>query len=229
MSICICPKTDGGPSSLQQKKKVEQFLRNLGWPDISLGETEWSLYTIRQMGEAGNTVEDIQQVVPFRGGPCVRTLQCCSVCTRVCHTRCIQDCMTRLYMWQQIFKNTPKEERDKLPLNIRMISVQKFESWQHLSDTVGEMISKKNNPSLRGYTYATHPQKLSYEPAFEIDEHSGRPKSDPTTGEYKIIKWPKSGLCPYCLPSTTVDGYVLRELRKKERKEYAAVRGELHL
>lgn len=219
MSVCICPVTDGGGiKSPQQRATVEQFLRNLGWPDKLLSETDWSLYSVKAMGEAGNTLESIQQVVPFRGGPCNRTSRCCSVCTRRCNQRCIQDCLTRLYMWSQIVKNTPESEREKLPLNIRMIVVQRFDSWEQLSCAVGEMISKNYNPALRGFTYEEHPQKLNYEPAIEIDPSSGKRRVNPVTGELSILKWPKTGLCPYCLPDTTVDGYALREIRRRERQ-----------
>lgn len=222
MSVCICPVCDGGGiTSPQQKKAVDAFLRNLGWPAKLLSECGWSLYELRVMAEKGNTLESIQEVVPFRGGPCTRTTRCCSVCTRRCNHRCIQDCLTRLYMWSQIVNNTPESERGRLPLNMRMIVAQKFDSWEQLSFAVGEMISKKTNPALRGYSYAEHPQKFNYEPVIEIDECTGKRRVNPITGELHILKWPKSGLCPYCLPTTSIGGYVLRELRRKERKERA--------
>lgn len=216
MSICICPVTDGGGiKSSQQKEFVETFLRNLGPPE----NWNWSLMELKRLAENGNSLDEIGTVIPFRGGPCDRTTRCCSVCTRRCFRRCIQDCLTRLYLWKQTVGSTPESEREKLPLNMRMIVVQKFATWGELSWAVGEMISKHTNPAIKEYTYAENPYKLNYEPAIELDE-SGKVRTNPVTGELSIARWPNSGLCPYCLPDRTVNGYVLSVNRRRERKLY---------
>ncbi|MCM1220254.1 MAG: hypothetical protein NC548_37770 [Lachnospiraceae bacterium] len=101
-----------------------------------------------------------------------------------------------------------------------MIAVQKFESWEELSWAVGEIISKATNPTLKEYSHAEHPYKLNYEPSVELDER-GKKRANPLTGELSIVSWPKSGLCPFCLPNATVNGYIVRELRKREREAYS--------
>lgn len=223
MSICICPVQDrGGIKSPQQKALVESFLRNIGAPE----HIQWSLLDLKTMAEAGNSLEEIQTVVPFRGGPCSRTTHCCSVCTRRCKQRCIQDCLTRLSMWKQTVESTPESERERLPLNIRMIAVQKFETLEELSWAVGEIVSKYTNPALKEYQHADNPYKLNYEPSIEVDAN-GKKRSNPISGEYLIIRWPQSGLCPFCLPNATVNGYTIREQRKAERRGSTVLPGKL--
>lgn len=214
MSICVCPVADGGGiTSSQHKEFVETFLRNLGEP----ARWNWSLMELKELAKNGNSIEDIKTVIPFRGGPCKRTTRCCSVCTRRCKQRCIQDCLTRLFMWKQTVQSTPELERDKLPLNIRMIAAQKFETWDELSWAVGDIVSKYTNPTLKEYEYAEHPYKLNYEPAIELDEH-GKERADPISGKFSLVEWPESGLCPFCLPRRIYNGYIIRDNARKEKQ-----------
>lgn len=197
MSICKCPKV---PAELQ-----ETLVSNL------LNDHEWSLLSLQDMANAGNSLEDITQVVPFRGEPCKRSLKCCGQCTRQCTSRCIQDCLHRLYMWRKLYENTPATERDMLPLGIRMIVVQHFSSHEELSWAVGDLISRKTNSELKEYMdYAElrseeNPYKIDYAPQVEIDPDSGKRVVNPVTGELHILEWPRTGLCPFCLPKVTVD------------------------
>lgn len=197
MSTCKCPDI---PKELQ-----ETLVKSL------LNDHEWSLLSLQDMANAGNSLEDIAQVVPFRGGPCVRSMKCCGQCTRQCNHRCIQDCLHRLYMWRKLYENTPATERELLPLNIRMIVSQQFDTHEELSWAVGEIISRKTNSKLKEYmTDASlrpeeNPYKIDYAAQVEVDAETGKRIVDPGTGELHILEWPRSGLCPYCLPRVTVD------------------------
>lgn len=203
MSVCNCPVVEQS----RQKQLVEEFLKS---------SDGWSLLSLVDMYKAGNSLEDINQVVPFRGGPCNRSMRCCGVCTRQCYSRCVQDCLHRLYMWQKLVENTPSTERDKLPLNLRMIVTQKFETLEDLSWVVGEILSQTSNSVLKEYMRngnlypKDNPYKIDYAPRVDVDPATGRRKCDPTTGELCILPWPRTGLCPYCLPDVTVDGRVAR-------------------
>ena len=44
----------------------------------------------------------------------------------------------------------------------------------------------------------------------EVDPHTGKRKCDPITGELCIMEWPRTGLCPFCLPNVTVDGRIAK-------------------
>ena len=119
-------------------------------------------------------------------------------------------------MWQKLVESTPSTERDKLPLNLRMIVTQKFETLEDLSWVVGEILSQTSNSVLKEYMRhenlypKDNPYKIDYAPKVDVDPATGRRKCDPTTGELCILPWPKTGLCPYCLPDVTVDGRVAR-------------------
>lgn len=203
MSTCKCPSVPE-----EQQKALVQSLLN---------DHEWSLLSLQDMANAGNTLEDIIQVVPFRGEPCKRSMKCCGQCTRQCSNRCIQDCLHRLYMWRKLYENTPAMEREKLPLNIRMIVVQKFNNHEELSWAIGDILSRKTNSELKEYMENAslrpeeNPYKIDYAPQVEIDLHTGKRIVDPDTGELHILEWPRSGLCPFCLPRVTVDRRVGRK------------------
>lgn len=209
MSVCNCPVVEP-----EQQKVLVQTM--LGQDTI-----DWSLLSLTDMARAGNSVEDIQQVVPFRGGPCARSLRCCGVCSRQCYHRCIQDCLHRVYMWRKLVESTPSTEREKLPLNLRMIVSQKFETLEDLSWVVGEILSKNTNVALKEYmknaniSPNSNPYKIDYAPQVEVDPHTGKRKCDARTGELHILAWPQTGLCPFCLPDVTIDGRVARKRSSK--------------
>lgn len=216
MSVCTCPIVGiDGIESFQQKHKVQEFLRMLDSEGV-LARADWSLLSISDMALAGNSLQTITDAVPFRGGPCNRTMKCCGVCVRQCYTRCIQDCMHRLYMWKKLVENTPPMERERLPLSIRLIVKQKFESHKHLSWVIGEILSQKTNSKLKEYmSYADlrpeeNPYKIDYSPQVDIDPATGKRRVDIRSGELCFVEWPQSGLCPYCLPSVTIDGRTAR-------------------
>lgn len=64
--------------------------------------------------------------------------------------------------------------------------------------------------------------QLDYSPQMEYEEHFDskkgewmiRPKVDPETGDILFLRWPKSGVCPYCLPRVTA----LPSRIRKEKK-----------
>lgn len=109
-------------------------------------------------------------------------------------------------------QTTPVEERDRIPLAIRLIVNQSFDDHRHLSWCVGEILNQSSNPAMKAYIKQTG-ERLGvndYSPAVRIDPSTGRRMVDKTTGEIKLVDWPKSGLCPYCLPRVTVDARFLR-------------------
>lgn len=208
MGFCICPKCD--------PKTYDSLL------EIYLNDPEWNLLRLQDMYKGGNSLEDIFQVVPFRKQLCNRTHKCCGICTRRCHQRCAQDCLNRLYMWRKTYESTPADQRDKLPLNIRMIAVQKFETLYDLSWSVSEIISANTNLTLRSYmdaqniNFINNPYRIDYAPIKMLDPLTGKVLVEDQTGVVQYYKWPQSGLCPYCLPNVTIyKGVVNRANRRK--------------
>lgn len=196
MSRCVCPTL-----SEEKYKQLEKLFVN---------DKEWDLLKLQDMYNAGNSLSSILDVVPFRKGDCTRTTKCCGVCTRKCHSRCMQDCLNRLYMWRMMVQSTPEDRRDQIPLAIRMIVKQNFETLYDLSWCVGEIISRNTNSTLKQYMTennmypSENPYKLDYSPRADIDEATGKIKVDPKTGIVKYLDWPKTGLCPFCLPNSLV-------------------------
>ena len=212
MSVCVCPEVGfDGMFDSKHKHHVQRFFERLE-PEGRYGEAGWSLLSVvdyyKQFGEYDS--------IPFRGGACSRTRKCCGECTRICNTRCVQDCLHRLYMWHQMVEYTPVEERDKLPLAIRLIVKQRFASHEQLSRCVSEIISAHTNPELAKYIeeadlgWQEHPQHLNYGPAVVMDPATGKRRVNPNTGEISYRNWPESGLCPHCLPSIAIDSRFIK-------------------
>lgn len=221
MSVCNCPVVGiDGIDDSKQKQFVANFLNSLA-ANGNYAKCDWSLLSLTDMANAGNDLQTINDVIPFRGGPCARTMRCCGVCTRRCRHRCVQDCLHRLFMWNKLVENTPATERDKLPLNLRLIVNQEFESHEHMSWVVGEIINRCTNSSLKEYMeneslLATeNPYKIDYAPQVQVDPNTGKRKCNPDTGELCIDHWPKTGLCPHCLPDVTIDGRTARAHQKR--------------
>ena len=216
MSICNCPIVGiDGIESSKQKQLVAGFLESLA-PDVTYAKSGWNLLSLVDMAKAGNDVKTISEVIPFRGGPCARSMRCCGVCSRQCKQRCVQDCLHRLYMWNKLVESTPAAEREKIPLNIRLIVNQKFDSHEHMSWVVGEILSQNTNSNLKEYMKneslrpEENPYKIDYAPQVEVDPSTGKRRCDPSTGELLIADWPRTGLCPHCLPNVTIDGRIAR-------------------
>lgn len=219
MSVCNCPVVGiDGIEDSKQKQRVASFLNGLG-DDV----TEWSLLSLTDLARAGNDLQTISDTIPFRGGPCSRSIRCCGMCSRQCYTRCVQDCLHRLFMWRKLVESTPSTEREKLPLSFRLIVNQKFESHSQMSWCVGEILSQKTNSTLKEYMKNAslrpeeNPYKIDYAPQVEVDPHTGKRKCDPITGELCIMEWPRTGLCPFCLPNVTVDGRIAKHRNSQLR------------
>lgn len=196
MNRCTCPRV-----SPEKYKQLESM-----W----VGDKEWNLLKLQDMYNAGNSLEDIADVVPFRNNKCTRSTRCCGVCTRRCHDRCIQDCLHRLSMWRMLVNSTPEEQRDHIPLAIRMIVTQDFETLYDLSWCVGEILSRSCNTALDKYMTEhdmitpENPYKIDYAAQPVTDPATGRKQVEPRTGRVQLIEWPQSGLCPYCVPGVMV-------------------------
>lgn len=216
MSVCDCPIVGiDGMEDSKQKQLVAGFLKSLA-PDGIYAKSDWNLLSLVDMAKAGNDIKTISEVIPFRGGPCARSMKCCGVCSRRCKHRCVQDCLHRLYMWNKMVESTPSTEREKIPLNIRLIVNQKFDSHEHMSWVVSEILSQNTNSNLKEYMKneslrpEENPYKIDYAPQVEVDPSTGKRRCDHATGELVIADWPRTGLCPYCLPGVTIDGRIAR-------------------
>lgn len=219
MSTCMCSIVGiDGIEDSKQKHMVARFLESLA-PDGKYAQSGWSFLSLIDMARAGNDLQTIKEVIPFRGGPCARSMKCCGACSRQCRQRCVQDCLHRLYLWHKLVENTPETEYDSIPLSIRLIVNQKFTSHEHMSWVIGEILSQHTNSKLKEYMQNAelrpeeNPYKTDYAAQVEVDPSTGRRVVNPSTGQLHILEWPQTGLCPYCLPEVTVD----RRYSKKQR------------
>lgn len=155
----------------------------------------------------------LQQGIPFRQA--VRNtkcaLFCCCACTDyTCVCRCPQDVLHRINLICAPFMYG--KDINRVPLYTKYL-LEEFTS-EHpryfvLYATLQEYLKSRNC----GRT-DDRPDKLVYSPMFETEivtkSHSKdgeqiiRKVVDPKTGYAKILNWPRSGVCPFCLPSGTL-------------------------
>ncbi len=155
----------------------------------------------------------LQQGIPFRQA--VRsdtcTLFCCCACTDyTCVCRCPQDVLHRINLICAPFMYG--KDINRAPLYTKYL-LEEFTS-EHpryfvLYATLQEHLKSRNY----GRT-DERPDKLVYSPMFETEivtkshnkegEQIVRKVVDPKTGYAKILNWPLSGVCPFCLPSGTL-------------------------
>lgn len=193
MSMCIYQPTE---------TKSEQVLQ------MFMDDPDWNLLRLTDLALTGSSLEVIKDSVPFREQLCKRTMKCCGVCTRQCKNRCLQDSLHRLYIWRKLVEASPESS---IPLGIRLIARQHFESIEALSWAVGEIISAKTNTEVRKYMErlqlcrSANPNKIDYAPQPALDESSGKRIVNSATGCIKFREWPETGLCPFCTPDNVMD------------------------
>ena len=156
--------------------------------------------------------------IPFRSDRCESAFtSCCGGCTIVgCPRRCPQDVIYRAYlMCGNILWASGEEAKaqrfEQSPLPARMMYLE-LTSEHPRYFAVKAMVDE----SLRADS------QLDYSPQMEYEEHFDskkgewmiRPKVDPETGDILFLRWPKSGVCPYCLPKVTA----LPSRIRKEKK-----------
>ena len=156
--------------------------------------------------------------IPFRSDRCEYAFtSCCGGCTVVgCPRRCPQDVVYRAYlMCGNILWASGEEAKaqrfEQSPLPARMMYLE-LTSEHPRYFAVKAMVDE----SLRADS------QLDYSPQMEYEEHFDskkgewmiRPKVDPETGDILFLRWPKSGVCPYCLPKVTA----LPSRIRKEKK-----------
>ena len=176
---------------------------------------------------ASSSPEDIreqllQQGIPFRqSNKC--TMFCCCACTNYkCMHRCPQDVLHRInlicagFSSALRYSNSNSNSNSNIPQYLcRKYIFEEFTS-EHpryfvLYATLQDYLRIRN--SKFGCT-GERPDKLVYSPMFETEivtkshnkegEQIVRKVVDPKTGYAKILNWPRSGVCPFCLPSGTL-------------------------
>ena len=164
----------------------------------------------------------LQQNIPFRqSNKC--SMFCCCACTNYkCMHRCPQDVLHRInlicagFSSALRYSNSNSNSNSNMPQYLcRKYIFEEFTS-EHpryfvLYATLQDYLRIRN--SKFGCT-GERPDKLVYSPMFETEvvtkshnkegEQIVRKVVDPKTGYAKILNWPRSGVCPFCLPSGTL-------------------------
>ena len=156
--------------------------------------------------------------IPFRSDRCESAFtSCCGGCTIVgCPRRCPQDVVYRAYlMCGNILWASGEEAKaqrfEQSPLPARMMYLE-LTSEHPRYFAVKAMVDE----SLRADSQLDYSPQMEYEEHFDSKkgEWQIRPKVDPETGDILFLRWPKSGVCPYCLPRVTA----LPSRIRKEKK-----------
>ena len=162
----------------------------------------------------------LQQGIPFRqSNKC--TMFCCCACTNYkCMHRCPQDVLHRINLICAGFSSALKYSNSNSNSNMPQYLCRKYIFEEFTSEhpryfvlyaTLQDYLRIRN--SKFGCT-GERPDKLVYSPMFETEivtkshnkegEQIVRKVVDPKTGYAKILNWPRSGVCPFCLPSGTL-------------------------
>lgn len=176
-------------------------------------------------GAASSSSEDIrgqllQQNIPFRqSNKC--SMFCCCACTNYkCMHRCPQDVLHRINLICVGFSSALQHSGSAPNSNTPQYLCRKYIFEEFTSEhpryfvlyaTLQDYLRSRNTKF--GCT-GERPDKLVYSPMFETEivtkshnkegEQIVRKVVDPKTGYAKILNWPLSGVCPFCLPSGTL-------------------------
>lgn len=204
--VCCCPRQPHITADDRQHlaEQPENQIRNLAERYL---ERDVPIYLVRQ--------ELAESHIPFKGetgNACA--MICCAACTRRCPQRCPQDVLLRAYL---LGGNPP----EGAPLAYKLLH-QALEAEKPRYDVIAAMI--------KDIVGAGPPEMylMDYSPAVAMEmfrrtmpdgtvREVYRPVADFTTGELKILDWPMTGMCPFCLPSGTIDR---RRIQGGKRSEY---------
>ena len=221
--MCCCPRQDSiTPQDIHNPLIApDHQLRNL--PRTFAAEADGKTpYEVREMFAESN--------IPFRWNGCPRgDLLCCGCCTRNCARRCPQDVLCRMYLICGHIIDAPEGERQKRYQESSMVAKMLYDEYTSelpryfaITAMVNEYISPLYNKQLEQvilneYNGTDSPCKYDYAPQFEYEEGGEvthfRKKVDPSTGNVLVLHWPRSGMCPFCLPTDMMDR---RRMKKGE-------------
>lgn len=120
---------------------------------------------------------------PFRIRECSVGNSCCGVCARQCKRRCVQDVLTRISMEMMSGNKAVKA----------IMSDSRNWTYDILVETVDALINRTQ------MSYAPQPVYITNNKSGKIHRMVN---SD--TGDIIFRDWPETGLCPYCMPATTM-------------------------
>ena len=186
---------------------------------LILDTPEYQLINLPSRTSTDPTQPQLQlEDIPFRSARCEYAFtSCCGGCTIVgCPRRCPQDVIYRAYLmcgnilWAQ-GEEAKAQRFEQSPLPARMMYLE-LTSEHPRYFAVKAMVDE----SLRADSQLDYSPQMEYEEHFDSKkgEWKIRPKVDPETGDILFLRWPKSGVCPYCLPKVTA----LPSRIRKEKK-----------
>ena len=226
-SLSSPSSTQTTPSSAQAQAQAQAFrissrntkITNSEKGQLILDTPEYQLINLPSRTSTDPTQPQLQlEDIPFRSDRCEYAFtSCCGGCTIVgCPRRCPQDVIYRAYlMCGNILWASGEEAKaqrfEQSPLPARMMYLE-LTSEHPRYFAVKAMVDE----SLRADSQLDYSPQMEYEEHFDSKkgEWQIRPKVDPETGDILFLRWPKSGVCPYCLPKITA----LPSRIRKEKK-----------
>ena len=150
------------------------------------------------------------KLVPFRIKSCTQAMCCCGNCATRCNSRCVQDVIHKVYMKAlNIYMGYIPYKDASLEARICYDALTNPKiTYQSLCEIVNEFATTntaaKENLVRKEQLGTTNQQYCyDYAPYVEREGHSYK-KVNKETGEVLFDDWPLSGMCPYCLPQTTI-------------------------
>ena len=222
---CLAPFLSPSPSAAPTQAQAFRIssrntkITNSEKGQLILDTPEYQLINLPSRTSTDPTQPQLQlEDIPFRSDRCEYAFtSCCGGCTIVgCPRRCPQDVIYRAYLmcgnilWTQ-GEEAKAQRFEQSPLPARMMYLE-LTSEHPRYFAVKAMVDE----SLRADSQLDYSPQMEYEEHFDSKkgEWKIRPKVDPETGDILFLRWPKSGVCPYCLPKVTA----LPSRIRKEKK-----------
>lgn len=161
-------------------------------------------YHLRNLKKLGDKAFDIS----FKKEFCESAPSgCCGGCThKNCSIRCPQDVINRAYLICGNIFWSPEDEKsrryEESPFYVKMM-YKELTSEHPRYFAIDSMVRECLNINAQ-LDYS--PQK-EYEEYYDFKKNTWgiRPKVNPDTGEILLLHWPRSGMCPFCLPAVLAD------------------------
>ena len=152
---------------------------------------EHSLAQLKEINQIRGFFSDF---IPFKLGDCYTSLPCCGECIRHCQYRCVQDILHKISVKASVIY-LGIVPYDKAPADARAC-YKAITSLNSNYVTLNAIVDELNAEKEEGITY-------DYAPF--VDKVGNKYNNyDKETGEVLFTNWPDDGMCPYCVPPTTI-------------------------
>ena len=153
---------------------------------------------LREPSQLEIPLELLELQDPMKLYICRASKLCCGWCTNKCSSRCPQDLLQRLAFLAMDGNREVQEALGSCCNQPPAQSNPKHKStYEHLCWLLNKSLAEMSIEQSIGAHY-------DYSEKIKLDPNTGKPITDPVTNLKETVRWPASGMCPFCISADSI-------------------------